>query len=182
MAFLFKKNKHAHQQQAQQQPPQHHAAGPQYSGPDGRIGTPPSGPGSSASTNGTIDSRSLEARGSPPTQNAHPLDRGDPRQYQPVSWITVVKFLAIVNKTNMTISATIARGPTSAKGDAARSSRRSTRDATVRHEPSKCRSIPMVEKGDDAVIIDGVSLSEMGAFGKLHCWQGGRNLYPWRCD
>ncbi|KAF3912713.1 hypothetical protein ABW21_db0207834 [Orbilia brochopaga] len=72
MAFLFKKNKH-HQQQG---PP------PQYSNQDARVATPPSGPSSSSSANGTLE-RSLDMKQSPPTQNPIYMERGDPRQYQP---------------------------------------------------------------------------------------------------
>ncbi|KAJ6264183.1 hypothetical protein Dda_0325 [Drechslerella dactyloides] len=72
MAFLFKKNKH-HQQQG---PP------PQYSNQDARVATPPSGPSSSSSANGTLE-RSLDMKHSPPTQNPIYMERGDPRQYQP---------------------------------------------------------------------------------------------------
>ncbi|EPS36797.1 hypothetical protein H072_9633 [Dactylellina haptotyla CBS 200.50] len=73
MAFLFKKNKH------NQQPPPN---APQYSGQDGRGATPPSGPSSSSSANGTME-RVMEVRHSPPTQNPMYMERGDPRQYQP---------------------------------------------------------------------------------------------------
>ncbi|KAK6522048.1 Negative regulator of mitotic exit [Arthrobotrys megalospora] len=73
MAFLFKKNKH-HQQQGG------HA--PQHANQDGRGATPPSGPSSSSSTNGTFEQRSAEVRNSPPTQTPMYMDRGDPRQHQ----------------------------------------------------------------------------------------------------
>ncbi|KAF3941378.1 hypothetical protein ABW19_dt0205239 [Dactylella cylindrospora] len=85
MAFLFKKNKHHQQQQQQQQQQQ---GGPaQYTNQDARgdprVGTPPSGPSSSSSATGMMDSRGIEARGSPPVQTSHYMERGDPRQYQP---------------------------------------------------------------------------------------------------
>ncbi|KAF3930195.1 hypothetical protein ABW20_dc0101887 [Dactylellina cionopaga] len=72
MAFLFKKNKH-HQQPGPT---------PQYnSNQDGRGATPPSGPSSSSSANGTLE-RALDVKQSPPIQNPIYMDRGDPRQYQ----------------------------------------------------------------------------------------------------
>ncbi|KAF3917267.1 hypothetical protein AA313_de0203557 [Arthrobotrys entomopaga] len=72
MAFLFKKNKHH----------QHQGPAPQYPNQDGRGATPPSGPSSSSSANGTME-RAMEVRHSPPTQNPMYMERGDPRQYQP---------------------------------------------------------------------------------------------------
>ncbi|KAF3219062.1 Negative regulator of mitotic exit [Orbilia oligospora] len=74
MAFLFKKNKH-HQQQGAGHAPQH-------GNQDGRGATPPSGPSSSSSANGTFEQRSVEVRNSPPTQTQMYMDRGDPRQHQ----------------------------------------------------------------------------------------------------